>query len=146
MTCPSPDTAAAANYMSDRATTQALMSRHGCPAGCAKWYLPLTVTLAATVGATGTSENEPQRPFRGVRVFIPASVASDVVVTDFKVANQSQFVADGRVSGELFVPDAVDGMVCFQATWSTNKYALQLENLTAVALTINAALLGYVQI
>lgn len=115
-----------------------------CPPGCAKWFLPITVTLTAS--GTDSTEAEPQRPFRGVRIFIPSAIASDVVVRDFKVANQSQFAASGEIDGQVFSEVSEDSMVIFQATWSTNKYELELRNKTASPIVVNAGLLGYVKI
>lgn len=138
--CPGPG-----NDPRYRATHEDAMIQSGrCPAGCAKWMLPLTVVVPAD--DTAETENEPQRPFRAVRLFIPSAIAADLGVVDFKIANQSQFAASGEIDAQIFTEDALDTMQCFQPTWDTNKYNLQLRNKTGTEVTVNAAVLGYVRL
>ena len=121
----------------------AMIANGQCPPGCGKWFLPLSLLVPASSQATLT--NKPQRPYRMYRLYIPSSVASDLVVNDFLIANQSQFAAKGRIGGQIFSEDARDTMVCYQPTWDTNDYDLVVTNLTGSDVQVDGAALGFVR-
>lgn len=103
----------------------------------------VVTTVNATLSATITSL--PQDLFRGERLVIPSDIAFDFGISDFKVGNESQFVAGGEIPAAMFTEVAIDTDVHFKTAVVGNQLVLvvrnknTLQNLDFTAGSIGAA-------
>jgi hypothetical protein len=86
----------------------------------------VVTTVNATLSATITSL--PQDLFRGERLVVPSDIAFDFGISDFKVGNESQFVAGGEIPAAMFTEVAIDTDVHFKTAVVGNQLVLVVRN------------------
>lgn len=109
-----------------------------------KTIVPITGSSLAA-GATVTISVEPQAFFRFQYLSVPPSQAADVTIGDVKVANVTQLVLSGDLSGEHFPPPTGNSVPdTFQGAWCapSNKIEVSVTNISGAALTPRFALFG----
>lgn len=113
----------------------ALQHRRRYPIG----FVPTTVLAGTTANIT----SNPQNLFRGERLIIPSDIAFDFGLVDFKVGNESQFVAGGEVPAAAFTEVAIDTDVHFKTAEVGNQLVASVRNKTAADdIEFTAAMIG----
>lgn len=116
-------------------TDQPLRNRRRFPIG----FVPTTVAAGTTANIT----SNPQNVFRGERLIIPSDIAFDFGLVDFKVGNESQFVAGGEVPAATFTEVAIDTDVYFKTAEVGNQLVASVRNKDAVNdIEFTAAMIG----
>lgn len=98
-------------------------------------------TIAANGTATITSR--PQSfAFKPERLFIPATIGPDFVITDIKVGNVSQLVQSGSLPAEAFSQTSFGIEMDFDTVQTSQDFIVQVQNISGGARTFRALVLG----
>lgn len=100
-----------------------------------------TGTVATTASATITSR--PQSfAFKPERLFVPATIGPDFVITDIKVGNVSQLVQSGNLPAEAFSQTSFGIEMDFDTVQTSQDFIVQVTNISGGARTFRALVLG----
>lgn len=100
-----------------------------------------TGTVAAAASATITSR--PQSfAFKPERLFVPATIGPDFVITDIKVGNVSQLVQSGNLPAEAFSQTSFGIEMDFDTVQTSQDFIVQVTNISGGARTFRALVLG----
>lgn len=98
-------------------------------------------TIAAAGTATITSR--PQSfAFKPERLFVPATIGPDFVITDIKVGNVSQLVQSGNLPAEAFSQTSFGIEMDFDTVQTSQDFIVQVTNISGGARTFRALVLG----
>lgn len=98
-------------------------------------------TIAAAASATITSR--PQSfAFKPERLFVPATIGPDFVITDIKVGNVSQLVQSGNLPAEAFSQTSFGIEMDFDTVQTSQDFIVQVTNISGGARTFRALVLG----
>jgi len=105
----------------------------------------LGMESSGTIAAAGTATitARPQSfAFKPERIFIPASVGPDFIVTDIKVGNVSQLVQSGNLPAEAFSQTSFGVEMDFDTVQTSQDFIIQVQNISGAARTFRAMILG----
>ncbi len=113
------------------------------PTASRRLVLGMSSTGTVASGALATITARPQNlAFKPERIVIPATIASDFLITDIKVGNVSQLVQSGTLPAEAFTQQLFDGKMEMDTVNTSQDFVLQIQNTAGAARSFNAAVYG----
>lgn len=106
-----------------------------------KYPLGFPITAIAT-GVTLNVTASTQVLFRSRRLIIPSIIASLVLVNDFRIGKDSQFLSSGPVPGRAFVETAVGVDLSLDTAQVSQSLSLNVQNTSLATISFMAAVLG----
>lgn len=90
---------------------------------------PLGFTqLAVAASAQVTVTSRPQILFRGQRLVVPSTVASNFILLDIRVGKDSQFVQSTQIPCQVFIETAVGVLMTLDTAQIANDISLVVQN------------------
>lgn len=105
----------------------------------------LGMESSGTIAANGTATitSRPQSfAFKPERLFVPATIGPDFVITDIKVGNVSQLVQSGSLPAEAFSQTSFGIEMDFDTVQTSQDFIVQVQNISGGARTFRALVLG----
>jgi hypothetical protein len=93
-------------------------------------------------GDTFQITTRPQLPFRGERVAVPSDLAGYFAITDIKVGNKSQFVAQGRIHSRTLSEQAVGVRMLLDTGNTSQDLIVLVENISGTDALFMASVFG----
>lgn len=98
-------------------------------------------TIAAAASSTITAR--PQSfAFKPERLFVPATIGPDFIITDIKVGNVSQLVQSGNLPAEAFSQTSFGIEMDFDTVQTSQDFIVAVTNISGGARTFRALVLG----
>ena len=95
-------------------------------------------------GASATITANPQVLFKGARLVVPGSIASDFGINDVKVGQRSMFPAVGQVPAEAFSNLSVGVRLKLTTAQVTMQISIDVTNIGLAAARFRATIIGTV--
>lgn len=113
------------------------------PTKARRQFLGMESNGTVAAGASATITSRPQSfAFKPERLFVPATIGPDFVITDIKVGNVSQLVQSGNLPAEAFSQTSFGIEMDFDTVQTSQDFIVQVTNISGGARTFRALVLG----